>query len=125
MKQPGQPLACGLMAELVLGVMLFVWSTDMPGDETAPLGRPLSAGVVTGAMVALAVGMVFLLLESRLPETLLMAGAAVSAVLVGGVAAIGFALLVTEPGLGLLLLSGCALAVPVIMRATRLRSGRN
>jgi hypothetical protein len=125
MKQPGLSLTYGLMAEVVMGVMLLVWSTAMPGDETAPLGHPLSFGVVTGAMAALAVGMVFLLLETKLPKPLLMASAAVEALLVGGVAAIGFALVITEPGLGLLLLSGCALAYPAIMRATRVQTGRN
>lgn len=125
MKQPALALTYGVMAEIVMGVMLFVWSTAMPGDETAPLGHPLSFGVVVAAMIVLAVAMLFLLLATRLPKPLLMTTAAVEALAAGGVAAIAFALFITEPGLGLMLLAGCALAYPVIVQITRVRTGRN
>jgi hypothetical protein len=116
-------LTCGAMAETVLGAMLVVWSTGAETAETAPLGLAMSFGVVVAAMAAVAVAMIALLLAARLSQPVLMTAVAVEVLLAGGVGTVALAMLVTDPGLALMLGLGCAMTFPVAWQITRTPRG--
>lgn len=112
-------LTFGLMAEVAMGGTLLVWSTSPSAAERAVFGPGGSNTAVASAMVLIAVGMLVIMLAARLGRTVLMATVAVVSLASACVGVIAITTLLTDPGLGFLLMWGWVLTIPVTLTITR------
>lgn len=113
-------LTLGFMSEVLLAGTLVIWSDGSPeslGREA--LGRGGSFVGVAAAVVLLAGGLVILALSTRLSRAVLKAGVAATALGFGGLGVVALGALFQDPGIGILLVLGWALIVPVIQEITR------
>lgn len=112
-------LTCGLMAEIALGTALLIWSTSPSATARTVFGPGVSIAAVTTAMVALAAGMLVLVLAPRLGRKVLLATVSIVSLVAAWVGVIAVTTLLTEPGIGLLLGFGWVLTMPVTLAITR------
>lgn len=102
-----------------MGGTLLVWSTSPSAAESAAFGPDGSIAVVATAMVLLAIVMLIVVLAPRLGRKVLMATVAVVSLASACVGVIAITTLLTDPGLGFLLVWGWVLTIPVILAITR------
>ncbi len=112
-------LTCGLMAEVVMGTALLVWSSSFSAGSHAVFGPGGSIGVVVTAMVLLAVAMVVIMLGPRTSRKISLTAVAMVSLAGAGVGVIAVATLLTDPGIGFLLGFGWTLTIPVTLAITR------
>jgi hypothetical protein len=108
------------MSEVSLAGTLVIWSGGSPqslGRET--LGRGGSFVGVAAVVVLLAGGLVILALATRLSRTTLKVGVAATALGFGWLGVVALGALFQDPGIGILLVLGWTLIVPVIQGITR------
>ncbi|MGH3696541.1 MAG: hypothetical protein ACRDRX_21545 [Pseudonocardiaceae bacterium] len=119
-------LTCGLMAEVVMGTALLVWSSSSSAGNRAVFGPGGSIGIVVTAMVLLAVAMVVIGSMPRPGRKVSLTAVAMVSLAGAGVGVIAVATLFTDPGIGFLLGFGWALTIPVTLAITRgnVASGR-
>ncbi|MDT7728755.1 MAG: hypothetical protein QOI21_5331 [Actinomycetota bacterium] len=114
------------MAEVALGTTQLVLSGSSDPTITSAFGQTGSVITVMVAMALLAVTMVLALLAPRLPRAVLVSGVAIFSFAIAAVGAIAIALVMTEPGVGFLVVVGWILTIPIaleIWRASAPRTG--
>jgi hypothetical protein len=117
--QRATALTYGVMAEVLLGTALLVWSGSLVAAGRAVFGPAGSVGVVVIAMVLLAVAMVVIFLAPRLDRRMVVAGVAAVSLAVACVGVMAIATVLTDPGIGFLLGFGWVLTMPVALAMTR------
>jgi hypothetical protein len=113
-------LTLGLMSEILLGATLVIWS----GGSAQPLGREAlgrsgSFAVVTAAMVLLVGGMLALGVARRLSRPALQVAVLATVMGFAGLGVVALAALFQDPGIGILLVFGWTLIIPVVLGITR------
>lgn len=112
-------LTCGVMAEVLFGTTLLVWSGSPATADRAVFGPTGSTIAVAAAMLSLAVAMVLAVLAPRLSRGVLVAGVSLFSLVIACVGVVAIAMLTIEPGTGFLLAIGCVLAIPVSLEIRR------
>lgn len=111
-------LTCGVNAEIFMGGSVRIWSTS---PERAVFGPGGSIAVVATVMVLLAVAMLVIVLAPRLGRKVLLAAVVAVSLASACLGVIAYAMLLTEPGIGLLLLYGWGMTIPVALAVIRAR----
>lgn len=112
-------LTCGVMAEVLFGTTLLVWSGSPAAADRAVFGRTGSTVAVVAAMVVLVVAMAFVGRAARLSKSTVVTGLALCWLTIGCVGVVAIALLTTEPGIGFLPALGWVLSIPVLLQIRR------
>jgi hypothetical protein len=112
-------LTCAVMAEVVMGGAVLVWSGSPATADGSAFGRAGSIGVVGGAMVVLAVAMVAAALAGRLGRGTLVTVVSVLFVVLAGVVVTAVTVVQSAPGVGILLIFAWLLAIPVALHIRR------
>lgn len=117
-------LTCGFMAEILLGTTILVWSGSTTAGGRFAFGPEGSLIVVAITMVLLAVAMGAVAFGARLgPRTLFIGVVAVS-LATAGIGALALTAMIDDPGIGIPLIFGWILIVPVAFGITRVRAAR-
>lgn len=104
-----------------MGGSVYIWSINPGAAERAVLGPGGSIAVVATAMVLLAAAMPVIVLAPRLGRKVLLAAVVAVSLASACVGVIAYATLLTESGMGLLLLYGWGLTIPVAVAVSRAR----
>ncbi|MGH3754242.1 MAG: hypothetical protein ACRDRP_16415 [Pseudonocardiaceae bacterium] len=120
-KQRTSALTFGVNAEIAMGTAVLVWSISPWGAGRAVFGTGGSIAVVATAMVLLAAAMPVIRLAPRLGRKVLLAAVVAVPLASACLGVIACATLLTEPGMGFVLLYGWGLTIPVAVAVSRAR----
>jgi hypothetical protein len=106
-------LTCGVMAEVITGTVLLVWSGSPLSAERAVFGRGGSVGAVAASMTLLAVSVIVIASAPRLGRGVLLIALAMVWLAIGSLGVIVVATLFQQPDIGFPLCFGWVLMFPV------------
>ena len=117
-------LTCGLMAEVLLGTAILIWSGSTTVGGRAAFGPGGSLAVVAIAMVLVAVFMGVVAFGHMLNRPTLLVGVVVVSLTTAGLGVVALAAMVDDAGIGILLIFGWILTMPVTLGVTRAHAVR-
>ncbi|MGQ0839139.1 hypothetical protein [Actinokineospora sp.] len=118
-------LTCALMAEVLLGATLLVWSgSAATTPDPALFGQRGWVAVVVVAMVLLIAAMVVVLLAARVSRLLPVVFLGLLTLAMAGVGLLAFVQVATAPGVALQLAFAWVLAVPIALEVRRASAPR-
>ncbi|GAA1962366.1 hypothetical protein [Amycolatopsis minnesotensis] len=115
-------MVCWLIAEIMLGGTLLIWSSSEVEAERTIMGPIASAVVVISTMSLLTWAVVAVALAHRLKRPILLLTTIVTAVSAGWLVVAAIGAWGTNAGVSTLLTFACVLTLPIVLGVTRAES---
>ena len=112
-------LTCGVMAEVIMGTMVLIWSGSPMSADRAVFGRGGSIGAMVASMTLLVASLIVIASAPRLSHGVLLAALPMVWLAIGFLGVIAIATVFQQPDIGLPLAFGWILTFPVAVAVGR------